>query len=57
MEESPILKEVREIRRKYAERFDYDIRRIVRAAQRQEKKSGRKVISPPKKRLAKPVGK
>jgi len=47
MWEDPIVKEIREIRKAHAARFDYDLRAIYQDLKKQEKKSGRKVVSYP----------
>ncbi|MGI9035211.1 MAG: hypothetical protein ACR2GD_04125 [Pyrinomonadaceae bacterium] len=40
-----IVEEVREIRDKYAAKFDYDISAICADIRRKQKKSGRKIVS------------
>ena len=50
----PILAEIRQIREAYAERFNYDVRAMLRDLKEQQIKSGRKTVSLPPKRL-KPV--
>lgn len=40
-----IVEEVREIRDKYAAKFDYDISAICADIRRKQKESGRKVVS------------
>jgi hypothetical protein len=42
----PIVDEVRRARDAYAARFDYDLRAIYRDLKEQEKRSGRKLVSP-----------
>jgi hypothetical protein len=46
----PILQEVRRIKEAHAARFNYDIRAMVKSLQEDEKKSGHKVVSPPRRR-------
>ena len=41
----PIVDEVRRAREAYAARFDYDLRAIYRDLKKQERLSGRKVVS------------
>jgi hypothetical protein len=50
----PILAEIRQIREAYAERFNYDVRAMLRDLKEQQIKSGRKTVSLPPKRI-KPV--
>ena len=40
-----IIKEIRRHREEHAASFDFDMRRIVEDLQRQERESGRKVVS------------
>ena len=42
----PIVDEVRRVRDAYAARFDYDLRAIFLDLKEQEKRSGRKMVSP-----------
>jgi hypothetical protein len=49
-----IVEEVRRIREAYARQFDHDLEAIRRDLKEQEKKSGRKTLSLPPKRAAKP---
>ncbi len=51
MASDSIVAEVRAIREAYAREFDYDLRAICRDLQEQEKKSGRKTVSFPSKRI------
>lgn len=48
MKTKTIVDEVREIRERLAARFDFDIARIGADVQRRERKSGRRLIQPPK---------
>jgi hypothetical protein len=41
----PIVEEVRKARQAYAARFNYDLRAIYQDLKKQEKRSGRKVVS------------
>ena len=45
-----IVKEVRELRRRYAKQFNYDIEHICQDIKQQEIKSGRNTVSLPAKR-------
>ncbi len=54
MWQDKIVEEVRGIREAYARQFNYDLQAIHRDLQAQEKKSGRKTVSLPPKRAAKP---
>jgi hypothetical protein len=47
----PIVEEVRAIREAFAKEHGYDVKAIVRALQREEAESGRRVVSLPPKRL------
>lgn len=50
MWKDPIVEEVRRIRDELAARFNYDIKSIVENARKEQKASGRKVVSfPPRK--------
>ena len=52
MSKDPIVDEVRRVRETQAAKYDFDIRAIVTAARRRQRRSGRKVVSfVPKKRL------
>ena len=51
----PIVEEVRRNREEYAARFDYDIRAICREARERQKKSERRIVSLPARRLATPA--
>ena len=42
-----IVKEIRRNRQVYAARFQHDIKAICRAARKQQKKSGHKIVSLP----------
>ena len=50
MSRNPILEEVREIRDAIAKEHEYDLGRIVRTLQEQERESGRRLVSFPPKR-------
>ncbi len=45
----PIIEEIRKTREAHAASFDYDVKRITRDFQEQEKQSNRKIVSPPPK--------
>jgi hypothetical protein len=45
MAKDPIIDEVRRNRKEIAERFNYDLRAIVAAAQKRQKAHGRRVVS------------
>ena len=47
----PIVEEVRRVREEYAARFNYDLDAIFRDIKEQEKKSGRKFVSFPPRRI------
>ncbi len=50
MKDDEIIEEIRRHRKAHAAAFDYDLDRIVRDLQEQERKSGVKVVSrPPRK--------
>jgi hypothetical protein len=51
MTQDPIIEEVRSIRDTYAKEHGYDVKKIVRALQKEEAESGREVVSLPPKRL------
>ena len=52
MSQDSIIKEIRTIREAYAKRFNYDLQAIYRDLKEKEKKSGRKIVSLPPKRIA-----
>ena len=41
----PIIEEVREVKRRLAEKFDYDVRAMLKDAQRRQTRSGRTIIT------------
>ena len=45
MSRDPVVAEVRAIRENYAKRFNYDLTAICRDLRKQEKRSGRKIVS------------
>ena len=45
MWQDPIVEEVHKIRREHAAKFNFDLREIVKYYQKQQKRSGRKVVS------------
>jgi hypothetical protein len=49
----PIVEEVRAARQAFAKEHGYDVKSIVRALQKEESESGRRVVSLPPKRLTK----
>ena len=51
MWEDPIVEEVRKIREAHAARFGYDLKAIYDDLKEAEKRSGRKIVSFPPKRL------
>lgn len=51
MTRDSIVDEVRAVREAYAQQFDFDIRAICHDLKQQEKESGRKIVSPPPKRM------
>ena len=52
MYEDPIVEEVRRIKEQMAAKYNYDVRALGRALREEQKKSGRKVVSLPPKRIA-----
>jgi len=46
----PIVKEIREVKRRLAARFKYDVVAMLKDAQRRQAHSGHKVIAPRRKR-------
>jgi len=51
MWEDPIVEKVRKIREEHAARFGYDLKAIYDDLKEAEKRSGRKIVSFPPKRL------
>jgi len=51
MHEDPIVAEVREIRDRLAAKLNYDVRAILKDAQRRQRESGQKVVTLPPKRI------
>lgn len=51
MWKDPIVEEVRQIRKEYAARFNYDLAAMCRDLRRQERRGKRKVVSLPPKRI------
>lgn len=51
----PIVEEVRRYREAYSSQFNYDLRAICRDLRERQKKSGRKIVSLPPKRVQKRV--
>ena len=49
----PIVEEVRQYRQEYAAQFNYDLKAICQDLRERQKKSGRKVVSLPAKRVHK----
>jgi len=49
MRNDPIVEEVRRIKEEHAARYNYDIRAMGKALQEEQKRGGRKVVSPPAK--------
>jgi hypothetical protein len=43
----PIVEEVREAKQRLAARFDYDVRAMLKDAQRRQARGGRKIVSVP----------
>ncbi|MBI5524701.1 MAG: hypothetical protein HY897_00040 [Deltaproteobacteria bacterium] len=52
MERDPIVAEMRAVREAFAKEHGCDIKAIIRALKREEARSGRKLVSPPPKRLS-----
>ncbi len=52
MFEDPIVEEVRRAKEKIAAKYNYDIAKLVAALREKQKKNGRKVVSPPPRRIA-----
>ena len=57
MFEDEIVEETRKAREEHAARFAYDLEAIYRDFKEQEKKSKKRLVSPPPKRLAVEPGK
>jgi hypothetical protein len=51
MNDDPIIAEVRKIREQYARRFNYDLDAICQDLKGRQKRSGRRVVSFPPKRV------
>jgi len=51
MHEDPIVAEIRQIREEHAARFNYDLWAIYEDLKEQERKSGRKFVSYPPRRI------
>jgi hypothetical protein len=49
----PIVEEVRRYREQYAARFNHDLKAICRDLRERQKRSGRKIVSLPPRRVAK----
>lgn len=45
MKKDPIVEEVRRIRQKQAAKYNYDVKAILEAARKRQKRSGAKVVS------------
>ncbi len=45
--EDPIVKEVREIRRRHSEKYDHDLDKICAALRERERQADRRIIPPP----------
>lgn len=52
MWEDPIVAEIRRFREEHAARFNYDLRAICEDLREQERKSGRRFVSYPPRRIA-----
>ena len=53
MAKDPIVDEIRRIREDQAAKYGFDVKRILAAAKRRQRRSGRKVVSfVPKKKLS-----
>ena len=48
----PIVEEIRKHREEYAARFSYDVKAICREAREHQKKSGRRTVPLPSRRVA-----
>mgnify|MGYP006311072629 CR=1 FL=1 len=48
MQDDPVVQEIREYRRRNAERFGFDIRAIAEDARSREAQSGHPILRPPK---------
>ncbi len=51
MPDAPIVEEVRRIKEAHAARYNYDIRAMAKALREQQKRSGHKVVSLPRRRV------
>ena len=56
MKSDPIVEEIREIRKKHAARFDYDLKAICQDLKSKEETCGHVVVSFPPKHYLKPTG-
>ncbi len=43
----PIMEEIRRVKEEHAARYNYDIRAMARALMEEQKREGRKIVSPP----------
>jgi hypothetical protein len=55
MTQDSVVADVRKAREEIAKKFDYDLRAIIEDARKRQVLSGRKVVSFPPKRVARPV--
>ena len=51
MYEDSVLKELHETKDRIAAEYDYDVHKLVAAMREKQDKSGRKVVSPPPRRV------
>jgi hypothetical protein len=47
----PIVEEVREIKRRLAEQFDYDVRAMLKDVQKKQTRGGRRVVAAPARKM------
>ena len=52
MRDDPIVNEVRKRREEHAARFNFDVRAIAMDARKRQQKSGKKVVTPPRRQTA-----
>ncbi len=51
MYEDEVIRELRRIKEEHAAQYGYDIRKMVRALREKQEREGRKVVSPPRRRV------
>ena len=51
VEEDQVMREIHRIKDEIAAEYDYDVKKLGKALKEQQDKSGRKVVSPPPRRV------